>query len=252
MLHYKIIAFVSCWLFAAMVVSAESSLLEKANQLYAEKQFKEAAAKYEEVKQHEGSAAELYYNLGNAYFKSNELGLAILNYERALRLKPSYADAEHNLQFANLSVIDNVTLDDPFFLRKWMISLIKLQTSNQWFVMAVFMFFVFLLSALMFIFGKSKFIRKASFYAGLAALMISLLSIQFSLARKNQMIQHNEGIVISGVVVIKSAPDRSGTDLYQLHEGTKVSVLSVLGDWYEIQPGNGTKGWVELKHIERI
>lgn len=239
-------------LFIAIMIHADSISFEAANKLYAEKQYAESALMYEEVIENKGVAPELYYNLGNAYFRLNELAKAILNYERAIRLSPQYADAKHNLEFANMKVIDQVELMDTFFLKKWVSACMKLQTSNAWFMTAVVFFAVAMVALLIFIFGGTKLIRKSSFYVGVVFLIISITSITFSGIRKARMLNHQEGIIMSGVVVIKGAPDRSGTDLFQLHEGTKVSVISALGDWYEIKLGSGSIGWVEIKHVEKI
>ena len=242
-----------CMLMLMMpVIHTAASTLEKANELFAAGQYAEAARHYEQLILEEGVAPQMYYNLGNAYFKDKELGKSILNYERALRLAPDYADAQHNLEFANLKVIDNVAVNDAFFLKKWFDLLVKLRSSNGWFFFGALVFALTMFSMLLFVFGKSVLVRKLFFYLGLIGLVVSIMSVVFSGIRKHQLLSHDEAVVLSGVVVVKSAPDKSGTDLYQLHEGTKVSVLSILGDWYEVRPGSGNVGWVEVKHLEKI
>lgn len=246
------------WLLSLLLLTlsqwgmAGSTDLLKLNQLYADGKFEEAAAGYEAILLNEGVAPQLYFNLGNAYFKSNELGKAILNYERAIRLEPDYADARHNLEFANLKVIDNIEVNDEFFLKKWLDMLVKLRSSNGWFYFGGVIFILTMMSMLLFVFGKTVLVRKLFFYLGVFGFLVSISAVAFAEVRKQQLLQHNEAIVLSGVVVVKSAPDKSGTDLYQLHEGAKVTVISVLGDWFEVKPGNGTVGWVEVKHLEKI
>jgi tetratricopeptide (TPR) repeat protein len=237
---------------AVNVIFAESENFTRANKLYAKKQYSEAAWLYETIIKNEGVAPELYYNLGNAYFKSNELAKAILNYERALRIAPGYEDARFNLEFANQKVIDNIVMTDTFFLKKWIISLMKIQTSNGWFYTAVILFVLTLIAFLIFVFGSTKVLRKTFFYTGFVSLIISIASITFSGIRKKQMVNHREAIIMSGVIVIKGAPDKSGTDLFQLHEGSKIVVISTLGNWYEVKLGNGNVGWVEINQVEKI
>lgn len=246
------------WLLSVLLVTfagvavADSTALKQANDLYANGNYQEASSAFEAILLNDGIAPELYFNLGNAYFKSNELGKAILNYERALRIEPDYADARHNLEFANLKVVDNIAVNDAFFLKKWIDMLVKLRSSNGWFYFGGVVFMLTMISLLLFVFGKTMLVRKSFFYLAIVGLLVSIGAIAFSEIRKQQLLQHNEAIILSGVVVVKSAPDKSGTDLYQLHEGAKVTVISILGDWFEVKPGNGTVGWVEVKHLEKI
>ncbi len=240
------------FLSVGLLSFAENKILKQANDFYAAGDFANAAIQYEKVLVENGNAPELYYNLGNAYYRTNEIGRSILNYERALRLSPLFEDAKVNLQFANLKVVDNIVQTPSFFLSRWMSGLIKLLTSNQWFIISFIVFIVTLICSLIFIFGTTKQLRKNSFYIGSILLVVSILTVSFSGIRKSQMESHNEAIVISGLVVAKSTPDHSGTDLFQIHEGTKVLIKSSLGKWIEIELGNGNIGWVEQLNIERI
>ena len=237
--------------FSPMLL-AQSNALKQANNLYSKGEYTDAAKQYEKVLAAEGVAPELYFNLGNAYYKSNELGKCILNYERALRLSPMYEDARYNLETAQLKVVDNVAQNQSFFIGKWIDSLIKMLSSNQWFWTSVILFLLCLGGAFLFIFGSSRIIRKTSFYAASVMLGISLLTVFFAGIRKDQMMNHREAIVMTGTISVKGSPDKSGTDLFQLHEGTKVVVKSTLGTWVEIKLGNGNVGWVEQENIERI
>lgn len=239
-------------LLMAGLVCAKTTVVEEANQLYADKKFAEAILKYEDILINQGVAPELYYNLGNAYFRMNELGKAIINYERALRLSPRYADARFNLEFANQKVIDNIELSETFFLKKWIGAIMRLLTSNGWFYFAAIFFIPALAALLLFVFGNSKLVRKTFFYIGSVLMIISIVSLVFSGIRKNQMVNHEAGIVMTGAVVIKGSPDRSGTDLFQLHEGTRVDVVSTLGEWFEVKLASGSVGWVESKYVEKI
>ena len=233
-------------------LQAQSGALKQANSLYTKTQYADAAKQYEKVIDTEGVAPELYYNLGNAYYKSNELGKSILNYERALRLAPTYEDARYNLDIAQQKVIDNIAQNQSFFIGKWIDALIKALNSNQWFWFSLILFLLCLSSVFLFIFGSSRTIRKTSFYVGSVFLAISLLTVIFAGIRKDQLLNHREAIIMTGTVCVKGSPDKSGTDLFQLHEGTKVVVKSTLGTWVEIKLGNGNIGWVEQENIERI
>lgn len=239
-------------LFYGLTIYAQSGALKQANDLYSKGNFEAAAKKYELIVQHQGVAPQLYYNLGNAYYKSNEIGRSILNFERALQLNPSFDDARYNLDITQLKVVDNIVQAPTFFLGRWIENLIKLLSSNQWVFMSTSLFILCLVAIFLFVFGSSRSIRKISFYTGMVFLGLTFASFIFSGVRKNQIDNHNQAIIMSGVVTVKSSPDKSGTDLFQLHEGTKVSLKSTLGDWIEIRLGNGSIGWVKQECLEKI
>jgi len=248
----RIILFLSLILCFGFGAFAQSPSIKQANDLYAHGNYSDAANLYEKILSKEGVAPELYYNLGNAYYKSNETGKSILNYERALRLSPTFEDARFNLELAQLKVVDNIVQTPTFFVGRWIENLIKLLTANQWIVVSFSVFIVCLVLLFLFVFAHSLGIRKISFYIGSILLVASIFTFVFAGIRKNQLVNHGEAIVMTGVVTVKSSPDSSGTDLFQLHEGTKVVVKSTLGKWIEIKLGNGNVGWLEQENIERI
>jgi tetratricopeptide (TPR) repeat protein len=248
----RIILFLSLILCFATGTFAQKAAMKQANDLYAVGNYSDAAKLYESVLAKEGVAPELYYNLGNAYYKLNETGKSILNYERALRISPMFEDARNNLELAQLKVVDNIVQVPTFFVGRWIENLIKLLTSNQWLIVSLSVFIAFLILAFLFVFASSLSTRKISFYVGVTFFVISLFTLVFSGVRKDQLVNHHEAIVMTGVVTVKSSPDKSGTDLFQLHEGTKVVIKSILGKWTEIKLGNGNIGWVEQENIENI
>jgi len=231
---------------------AEMSLLQQANALYIQGEYLQAINLYERILQEYGVSPELFFNLGNAYFKTHDIARAILNYERALRLNPRFADARYNLELAQLRVLDNITPAEPFFLQRRMNALVSSFTSNQWFYFSWVMFILALVGALLFVFGRSRSLRKGAFTTAVVVLCISALTLTFAVVRKNQFQNQNDAIVMIGVIPVKNAPDRNATNLFELREGTKVRIRSTLGDWVEITIGDGRVGWVERRQIEQI
>ena len=225
--------------------------LKMANQLYKQGQFSDAAKLYESALK-KGVAPELYYNLGNSYFKADEIGLAILNYERALRLNPGYDDARYNLKIAENKIVDNVNSTPVFFIKRFINSIIEGNTSNQWALISLACFIIALLLLFFFAFSSNRNKRKYGFFGMFFMVGLFVVALIFSGIRKEQFVKHNEAIVLSGSVTAKSSPDKSGTDLFQLHEGTKVMVKSTLSGWSEITLENGAVGWVEESTIARI
>lgn len=225
-------------------------LFSQANAQYAEGNYAEAAAQYEQVIAEQPSA-EAYYNLGNAYFKQSELAQAILAYERALRIEPSYKDAKHNLLFAQSRIVDNIEDTQSFFLSNWLKAIRNALNQQTWMILSIALFICMLIGFFLFAFSQTVWVRKTAFYTSLVALLISLVACINAGSLHHRDTARAEAIITQGIVNAKSSPDRSGTDLFTVHEGTKVVITETIGDWCCIHVGNYI-GWMPLAHLERI
>ena len=225
-------------------------LFSQANAQYAEGNYAEAAAQYEQVIAEQPSA-EAYYNLGNAYFKQGELAQAILAYERALRIEPSYKDAKHNLLFAQSRIVDNIEDTQSFFLSNWLKAIRNALNQQTWMILSIALFICMLIGFFLFAFSQTVWVRKTAFYTSLMALLISLVACINAGSLHHRDTKRAEAIITQGIVNAKSSPDRSGTDLFTVHEGTKVEITETIGDWCCIHVGNYI-GWMPLAHLERI
>lgn len=227
-----------------------STLFADANSEYAAGNYAEAAELYEQALS-QTPAAEVYYNLGNARFKQGELAQAILAYERCLRLNPRMKDARHNLLFAQSRIQDNIHDNDNFFLRKWYLAIRNSLSLSAWATISVVCFLLFLTGILLFALSREIAIRKTAFYLSLVMLLVAVLSFTHAWGLHQRDTLREEAIITQGIVNAKSSPDRSGTDLFTLHEGTKVRVRETLGEWCRIHVGN-YDGWILLANLERI
>jgi tetratricopeptide (TPR) repeat protein len=225
-------------------------LFSQANAQYAEGNYAEAAAQYEQVIAEQPSA-EAYYNLGNAYFKQGELAQAILAYERALRIEPSYKDAKHNLLFAQSRIVDNIEDTQSFFLSNWLKAIRNALNQQTWMILSIALFICMLIGFFLFAFSQTVWVRKTAFYTSLVALLISFVACINAGSLHHRDTERAEAIITQGIVNAKSSPDRSGTDLFTVHEGTKVEITETIGDWCCIHVGNYI-GWMPLAHLERI
>ncbi len=228
-----------------------SEKFEKANQLYKEGHFAEATKLYQEELKN-GVSADLYYNLGNCYYKQNELGLAILNYERALRMNPSLKDAQYNLQLTESKTVDKFEVQPDFFLKKLKNRVTDLFTSNEWTMFSFFFFLLFLGLFLFFVFAKTKERRKLFFIVSMVCFVLFFYGLVEAGTQKKRFLKHNEAIILQGAVIVKSSPGEGAKDIFELHEGTKVEVKSELDAWVEIVLSNGAVGWIKGRTIERI
>lgn len=227
-----------------------TALFSQANAQYAEGNYAEAITQYEQIIL-EQPAAEVYYNLGNAYFKQGELAQSILAYERALRLKPSYTDAQHNLHFAQSRIVDNIEDTNSFFLSNWIKVVRNAFSQSTWIILSITLFTCMLLGFFFFAFSQTLWIRKTAFYTSIIALFISIVACLNASSLHYRDTQRAEAIITQGIVNAKSSPDRSGNDLFTIHEGTKVEIKEVIGDWCCIHVGNNI-GWMPLAYLERI
>lgn len=250
-LLYTVFLFVS----VASVRAAEPTSQERwalGNKAYAAGDYAEAVKEYKAIVDGGEYSFELYYNLGNAYYKADSVGKAILYYNKALRVDPSQEDARHNLTLAEKRITDNVAEESEFFLAKWMRGLRNTMSCTAWSVLSLVSFASLLIFALLFLLASRISLRKTGFYCALVALLLFVATISFAISSRNDMLTHDQAIILSSSISTKSSPDRSATELFVLHEGTKVRVVSEHNGWSEVVLADGKKGWIENIHIERI
>ena len=226
------------------------ALFADANQQYADGNYAEAAQMYEEILAEQPNS-EVYYNLGNAYFKQGELAQSILAYERCLRLDPRNKDAKYNLAFAQSRIIDNIEDNQVFFISSWLRAVRNSLRETTWMWLSISLFLVVLIGALLFALSKEAWLRRTAFYIAVVALVISICACANAGSLHKRDTKRNEAVITQGIVNVKASPDRSGTELFTLHEGTKVVIYETLGDWCNIHVGNNV-GWMKLSGLERI
>ncbi|MBO6221586.1 MAG: tetratricopeptide repeat protein, partial [Bacteroidales bacterium] len=218
---------------------------------YSDSRFKDAAQAWEALLESGKASPELYCNIGDAYFKQGNYPKAILNYERALRLDPSFADARYNLDFAQSFTQDKIEAVPEFILKSLGRKMCYTLGSNTW--AALFLILLALAAActLVFLLSASTSKRRIGFYCGIVFLLLSLLCLNFSAWQKRDYGKKDSAIVMVPVSSVKSSPS-GGKDLFVIHEGTKVKILDNVGDWQNISLADGRQGWIETSAIEVI
>ncbi|HBE39730.1 MAG TPA: hypothetical protein DDW27_00710 [Bacteroidales bacterium] len=197
-------------------------------------------------------SAELEYNIGNACFKLNNVPGAILFYERAYLKKPSDEDINYNLQIARTLVVDRLEEIPELFFIRWYNYLSLLLPANNWAGISLASFILCLVFLSLYLYTSKYKLKVSGFWLAIIALVISFSSIAFSFRNKNLVHESNKAIILDPVVNGKSSPDASGTDLFVIHEGLKVTVVDGVGDWREIRLPDGNKGWVPENSLEVI
>lgn len=228
------------------------SIIAKGNQLYSAGNYEEAINKWEELTESGYEAAPVYYNLGNAYFKSNKIAPAILNFERAKLLAPHDKDINYNLELARTYVVDKIDELPEVFYLIWYKNIVQLFSSNTWAILALIALVVFLVLFSIYLYAKGYSVKKTMFWLSALFLFIWFGAFAFSCSGRKLVTDPNKAIVFSPSVTVKSSPDESGTGLFVIHEGTKVTVVDELNEWTEIILSSGTKGWLLSSSIEKI
>jgi len=228
------------------------SLLLNANSLYTQGKYQRAAGLYKKIVELGYESADLYYNLGNAYYKQNVVSRAILNYEKALELDPNNEDIKYNLQLANHYVVDQIEVLPGFFLTDWIKNLRNIFSSDSWAVISISSFIIMLIFVSIYLYTRRFGLKRIAFWLAFIMIIISAVSFIFSYQQKQKIVTGNTAIVMNPSVTVKSSPDASGTDLFVIHEGTKVWIGDEISGWNEIKLSDGSKGWLPAEDIETI
>lgn len=233
-------------------LSASAVTKAQADSSYVQEHYQQAARQYEALLK-QGVSADIYYNLGNCYYRMDNITQAVLAYERALLLSPGDEDIRFNLQMARSKTIDKITPESEMFFVTWYHSLVNMQSVDAWARLALIALAIAIVLALAYLFASPIWLRKVGFFGALAALLLFLGSNVFAWQQKRGLDHRTGAVVIRSAVNVKSTPSRNGTDLFILHEGTRVTITdSSMKGWKEIRVGDGKQGWLETKEIEVI
>ena len=223
-----------------------------ADSAYANQQYQQAIACYEALLR-QGVSADIYYNLGNAYYRTEDITHAVLNYERALLLSPGDKDIKYNLQLARSMTIDKITPESEMFFFTWYHSLVNIMSVDGWARTALIALALAILLALCYLFSERMWIRKTGFFGCLIVLLVFAVANIFAYQQKDETLNRKGAIVVAPSVQVKSTPASNGTDLFILHEGTKVEITDAsMKEWKEIKVADGKEGWLETSTIELI
>jgi tetratricopeptide (TPR) repeat protein len=221
---------------------------QQGNKAYAESKYQEAVELYLKVLEEGYTSGEVYFNLGNAYYKLDEIGRAILYYEKAAHYLQGDEALDQNLSIAELRVVDEIESIPKIFLEEWWDWLIHIFSINTfaWLSLALFLL-TFLFSALYINFSKRNFKR---FIWSSAVGFILVLSL--FIGRIYQFESSQYGIILSPKVSVVSEPSLTGTEVFIIHEGTKVRINRSLDGWMEISLADGKTGWLKSDELESI
>ena len=234
-----------------------ASLLDSASAAYSKGNFQKSSEYYEGIISLGYESPEIYFNLGNSYYKLDNTAKSILNYERAKKISPQDEDINFNLKLSNQRTLDKIEPAPKLFLEEWWENLKYMRSEKTWAIRSIIYFALFLFFLVVFITSKKIINKQFGFWMGIIFFVFCLTGFIIARSRYNDMISHNSAVILSSSVEVKNAPTETGTKLFILHEGTKVSAPDPEsnqknGDWVRIGLSTDKVGWVKKSQIEFI
>ena len=228
------------------------ALFEKGNEQFAKEKYKDAIASYQKIINEGYQSAMVYFNLGNAFYKSGDIPSALLYYEKAHKLAPGDDDINFNIRLANSKTIDKIEEEPEFFIVSWWNALILSFSTHSLALISVLLFIAGFGVLIYYLFAQSVSLKRASFYGSISLLFLGLVTIFIASRQTHYFDSHHQGIIFGSTVKVKSEPTDTSKDLFVIHEGTKVEVTDTQNGWTKVGLVNGNTGWVRVADIKEI
>lgn len=240
----KKLLYILVFSISTISLAQNQDLFNQANVLYNEGKFSDAVNKYEAIIENGQHSAELYYNLGNAHYKLNNIAPSIYYYEKALQLKPNDKDLLNNISFAKNMTIDDIEAVPKLGLSRFFNKAINTLTYDNWAILSIIFVIGFVLLFIIYFFAYNTSKKRLAFVSGLGSLLIGLICLSFAFKKQNIEKSNHPAIVFAKETEVKSEPNFGSTEAFVLHEGTKVQVLDTINNWKKIRLIDGKTGWI--------
>lgn len=236
----------------AISMPANAITKRNADDEYTKGNYQQAIKDYEELLK-KGASVELYYNLGNAYYRTDNITRAVLNYERALLLSPGDEDIRFNLQMARSKTIDKIAPKSEMFFITWYRSLVNFTSVDGWAKTAIISIALALILILYYLFGKKLMIRKTAFYSSLIFLLLFIFSNIFAYEQRRILTRRTGAIITTPSITLKKTPVANSEYSTIIHEGSRVEIIDdTMKDWKLVELEDGREGWIQSSNMERI
>lgn len=241
-------------LFIYQLVSAQNAndIFANANNLYKEGKYEEAVSLYKQIEVLDKVSSELYFNLGNCYYKLNKVAPTIYNYEKALQLDPLNQDAQNNLVFAKRLTLDRIEALPKSVFQKFNENFLQKFTYNTWAIFCVLLSVIASILFLLFYFSYNSTQKRIYFTTSILSFIALISALTITYNQYNQAKNNIEAIIFSEEVSIKNAPTSNAEEVFTLHEGTKVKVVDTVDDWKKIKLIDGKIGWIVSKYLKEL
>lgn len=250
----KKLFFFLCMLSSTIFVAQTTTqnLFENANVLYKNGKFNEAIKLYEEIESRDSVSATLYFNLGNSYYKLNNVASTIYNYEKALLLNPLHKDAANNLEFAKRMTIDNIEELPKTFLQRLEVNYLQKLSYNQWAKLTIAFSFLGAILFLLFYFSNISNKKRIYFLTSIFSFLLLIISVFITYHQYQKTLNTKYAIIFSPKVSVNNAPTLNSDEVFELHEGTKVGVLDAVDTWKKIKLADGKIGWISTEYLKML
>ena len=248
----KVIITILLAFISLTVVCSQEASFSAANQLYIDGKYDEAIKAYNSLLSEDEQSFEIYFNLGNCYFKLNDVPNSILFFEKAKKINPVDEDLNYNLGLANTRITDKFEKLPQINISKWYKTFLGTATSNSWATTSIILFIGCIISIAMFFYLYNIAVRRITLGAGIILLGLSIFTLFFAFHQKEYEVGYQEAVLFEPSVTVKSSPSESGTNLFVIHEGLKITVMEESNDWVKIKISDGSVGWMPKNFIKVI
>ncbi len=241
--------YIVIWAVCFSVKGYGNDLLQQAEKAYDSKKYKEAIGSYEQLVKEGYKSYQLYYNLGNAYYRNNELGKAIYCYEMARKINPNDEDVRINLGIASAKTIDKIDSKENFFISAVKTNILSSFTTNTWAWLSIFTLLLAALLFFIFINSGLVIVKRIAFVLSCLFVISFVLTYFLGYSALKAKVENKFAIITAREIRIMNEPTLSATSKFSLHEGTKIRVVENNGDWLLIKLDNGNEGWVKAADV---
>jgi len=248
----KLSVYILTFLITTISVGQNETLFKQGNRLYNEGKFNDAILKYESILDTNEHSAELYFNLGNAHYKLNNIAPSIYFFEKALQLEPNDKEILHNIAFARNMTVDDIDIVPDVGFSKLFKNLTNMMSFDSWAYTSVISIVLFVILYLIYYFSHQTGKKRLAFIGSSSFLVISCIALFFAFNKFNIDKNDKPAIVFSQEALVKSEPNLRSEESFRLHEGTKVQILDTVKNWKKIKLSDGTSGWISNQDIKGL
>lgn len=230
--------------------SQGTDLFDLATEAYNNGEYEKAIEAYDKILENDQHSAALYYNLGNAYYKLNQIPESIYYYEKSLLLNPDDQEVRTNLAYAQNMTLDAIETLPQTGLSRIYKSITSRLTFDQWAYASIFCMILFVLLYIAFYYNQYSTRKRFAFIGSLIALFLCIVFIVFASVEFSSYQSDNPAIIFADEVNVRSEPNTSSEDVFTLHSGTKVNVLDSLNNYRKIRLSDGKTGWIPANDLK--